>query len=278
MTINMMKFLAVFDLDGTLLDREHRITERNLKSVKKLKEMGVEVAIASGRPLPIMYHYAKQLEVNFPLITSNGARIVDHNTGEELASFHFDFGNAKKMIEFLMKNEYDWMAYTGNLIVSNYNPRYLALQKEKMKVENSVVLVDDLEEIEKYRKINKILIMEEDAGKIEAFRKFSENFSDMKYIKSQSTYFDLIPHDTGKGPALKYLCDQFNISPDRVAAFGDETNDLGMLRLAKYPITTENACEEVKESSLKVFASNVDDGVSEGIEWLIDNVLNKELK
>ena len=71
MTVKMF----VTDLDGTLLNKEHRISAENKKAVQEAVAAGVVVTIATGRMYESALPYAKELEVDVPIITYNGALI-----------------------------------------------------------------------------------------------------------------------------------------------------------------------------------------------------------
>ncbi len=271
-----MKYLAVFDLDGTLLDSNHRVSKENLKAVNTLKTYGVEVTIASGRPLSLMYHYAKELDIKLPIVTCNGARVFDVVSNSELKSFALNRYHALELIGFLDSNDYDWMAYCGNKVISNDNPRYRDLKNEDMCIKDDIILIKEFNEVKKVDQFNKILIMEKNAEKIETFKEYSKNYNDMKFIQSQSSYFDVIPYETSKAVALEYICKLRGIKLENTFAFGDQLNDLEMLKEVGYPFTTSNSREEIKRVAKKVFASNDRDGVSEGITYIVENILKGE--
>ena len=46
----MYKLIAL-DMDGTLLNSKKEISEKNREAIKKAKELGVYVVLASGRPI-----------------------------------------------------------------------------------------------------------------------------------------------------------------------------------------------------------------------------------
>ena len=49
------KLIAV-DLDGTLYNDEPAISPATIQALIKAQEMGIRVAISSGRPLPGLFH------------------------------------------------------------------------------------------------------------------------------------------------------------------------------------------------------------------------------
>ena len=74
--------LFVTDLDGTLLDKEHHISEENKRAIREAVERGVVVTIATGRMYVSALPFAKELGVDVPIITYNGA-LIKSVSGEE---------------------------------------------------------------------------------------------------------------------------------------------------------------------------------------------------
>lgn len=59
-----MKYkLLVLDVDGTLLNNEKEISKRTLASLLKVQQMGIRIALASGRPTYGLMPLAKILEL-----------------------------------------------------------------------------------------------------------------------------------------------------------------------------------------------------------------------
>ena len=77
------KMIAV-DMDGTLLDSRKQISDETVRAVRQLAESGVLVVISTGRPVQGVEKYKKLLHLTGPVITYNGAMIVDAGTGETL--------------------------------------------------------------------------------------------------------------------------------------------------------------------------------------------------
>ena len=78
----MYKLLCL-DLDGTLLNKKHEISEENKKSIRLLNEKGVKVVLASGREPCSVKNYGEKLKIKEPLVGLNGGIITDH-TGEKV--------------------------------------------------------------------------------------------------------------------------------------------------------------------------------------------------
>ena len=80
--------LFVTDMDGTLLNREHRISPENRRAVREATAAGVTVTIATGRMHESALPYARELGVDVPIITYNGA-LIKSVTGREYFSSRF---------------------------------------------------------------------------------------------------------------------------------------------------------------------------------------------
>ena len=71
-----------------------------------------------------------------------------------------------------------------------------------------------------------------------------------------------------KGNALKNLCKQLNIKSSEVIAFGDSSNDISMLKFAKYSFAMGNAIDEVKQIAFMTVPTNDEDGIAVGLKNL----------
>ena len=100
---------------------------------------------------------------------------------------------------------------------------------------------------------------------------------DFKQYISQSMRYQVSIHNTAiitsngatKENALKLLMNHYNITADSVISFGDDTNDIGMLKASGIGVAMGNALQEVKEVADVITSSNNDDGVAEYIEKCI---------
>lgn len=78
----------VSDLDGTLLNHEHRVGRFTIETLEKLANLGVDIIFATGRNYPDLSHIVRKLAINQAmLITANGAR-ANLLSGEQLISHY----------------------------------------------------------------------------------------------------------------------------------------------------------------------------------------------
>lgn len=99
-----MKYkLLVLDVDGTLLNDAKEISKRTLASLLKVQQMGIRVALASGRPTYGLMPLAKTLELgNYGgfIISYNGGQIINAQNGEIL----FERRINPEMLPYLRKS------------------------------------------------------------------------------------------------------------------------------------------------------------------------------
>ena len=74
--------LVVIDLDGTMLNSYGVVTNETKEVIKKVEKQGVEVVVASGRPIDSIKEIAKEIESKNYFIAGNGAIIYDIKNDE----------------------------------------------------------------------------------------------------------------------------------------------------------------------------------------------------
>src|SRR6056297_1137635 len=95
--MNDIKLIAV-DLDGTLLQEDRSITERDVRAIRAARERGVKVVLATGRMYSTTVPYARQLDLtDTPLICFNGAYITDLDNREKMAHYLFSTDYARQI-------------------------------------------------------------------------------------------------------------------------------------------------------------------------------------
>ena len=74
-------------------------------------------------------------------------------------------------------------------------------------------------------------------------------------------WLDFMNLESDKGNALKKLQEKLHILPEETMAFGDNMNDIGMLRAAGESYAVENAAQAVKETARYTAGKHTEDGV-----------------
>ncbi len=92
----------------------------------------------------------------------------------------------------------------------------------------------------------------------------------INFVFSKPHYLECLNNEVNKGLAIKELLKKYDISPEETMAFGDQWNDLEMLKFVKYGYLMGNATEELKQefSKDRITLSNDEDGIYEVIKVL----------
>lgn len=88
-----IKLIAI-DIDGTLVDKEFKITPEVKAAITEAREQGVKIVLCTGRPLPGVKRYIKELELDQDedyVITYNGSLVLSTATNEVLVSHTLDY-------------------------------------------------------------------------------------------------------------------------------------------------------------------------------------------
>ena len=87
-------------------------------------------------------------------------------------------------------------------------------------------------------------------------------------------WYAFMPKKSGKTAAVQALTEISQIGPEDIAAFGDDLNDVEMLRLCGTGVAVANAMPQVLEAADEITLSNDDDGLA---EWLADHCLKETM-
>lgn len=265
--------LIVTDMDGTLLNRNQELSDRNREAIDFAIENGVQVALASGR----MYDSAKQhidyLNMDIPIVACNGA-IIKSSNGKVIYSNKIDTELAIRAAEVLDKyNVYYQLQHEKLLFCKESKDKDSIYYKinEFMKTQTSVIIEDDLKESIKNNDILKFTIIEEDDFSI--LPKISEELKKINGLKITSSWennIEIMSEGVDKGEALRMLCDYLNIDKEEVIAFGDNYNDIEMLQYAGVGVAMDNSNDDIKEIADYVTETNEESGFANAIFKFVD--------
>ena len=159
----MYKLVAV-DLDGTMLNQYGMVTENTKRVIKNTIQKGIDVIIASGRPIDSIKTIAKEIGSEKYFIAGNGALIYDIQKDEIIYDKFLPKQKVLEIINICEENSISYNVYTDQTILATglkYNVLYY--QKENLKKEESkqtkISIVDNLYEYVRDKKEDKFLKM-----------------------------------------------------------------------------------------------------------------------
>lgn len=261
----MSKYKIIFsDIDGTLLNSKHEITEETKLAISNLSKKKVPVILVSARMPKGIVSLKNELNLDGPIICYNGALVVDNELNsmlskqilieyiEQICKYAKDENihvSLYKDDEWYIEKNDEWSEQESKItsIIPNiidYNILFDLLKKEHTGV-HKVLCMSSPEKIEKFSEILK------------------KNFeSELNIYTSKPTYLEIMSKDASKIKAIDFLINQYNIDKKDIIAIGDNYNDIDMIKYAGLGIAMGNAPIEVKESADYITLSNDKDGLA----------------
>lgn len=260
----MQAKLFVTDMDGTLLNSKHEISAGNKHAIKRAVEAGVVFTIATGRMYASTLPYAKELELDVPIITYNGA-LIKTAAGKELYASYLDEALVKELLDFGQEQGLYTHLYSDDVLYFRENEEH-AQYYQKMCGVDGIAVGDDI--YSHTSKVPKMLIIgdtpEEADAVVELVRR---SFGGrIEAMKSSPLYVELIKPGVNKATAIAKLAEILEIPSEAVLAIGDSSNDVTMLSAAAISVAMGNANKEAKEAARYMVTDNEHDGVAEALE------------
>ncbi len=269
--------IIAFDLDGTLLDSEKRLSERNRVALERAAEQGIEIVPTTGRFFQGIPESVRELPFIRYAITINGAQIYDSRDDLIISQAVIPAETAVEMMELLERHDVIYDAYVDNWglisrrfvgLIEGYvpDPHYIKLMRELRHV------IDDLKTYvrDEHKDVQKLIaIAKTEEERALVVREVSEHFPQI--LVSSSTHFNLEFNiaSAHKGEGLKSLVEHLGCSIDNCMAIGDGGNDITMIKMAGIGVAMKNAIPEVISIADEVTDTNDNDGVALSIERLL---------
>ncbi|MCE7794097.1 Cof-type HAD-IIB family hydrolase [Salipaludibacillus sp. CUR1] len=253
-----MNIRAVFiDMDGTLLNKDNKISKRNYEAIQLLLKQDIEVFLATGRQMDITFPYHQELGLKTPMICLNGAAVYDWFTLDPLLI------RSVKVDQHLLYN----LTSTEPFNVIMHTPEGMYCKKMDSTVERWVeesrknpVYVGDLKYV-KPENVMKYSVISGISG-----APFAHYFEKNGEVIRWRDGFEIVQKGVSKWSAIEYLLNKYNIRKEEAAAIGHGPNDIQMLKAAGTGIAMGNASKEIKKAADFVTLKQEEDGLADFIE------------
>ena len=259
--------LVVTDIDGTLVDRQKRISPRAIAAATSLRSAGIKLALVSSRPPRGMGMFMTPLGIDTPRAGFNGGEIVGAD-GRIIEQLRIPDPSGRLAIEMLDTYGIDaWVFADDQWFITNPAGTYVPSERRAVKIEPTVVANFDAV----IARAGKIMGSSNDYHLLE--RVETEMMTGLNGTvaahRSQEYYLDITHPEARKDHALRRLARILDVPINETAALGDMPNDSAMLRLAGLSVAMGNAPEEVQDAAMFVTNTNEDDGWADAIEQLV---------
>lgn len=291
----MYKLVAI-DLDGTLLNSYGEVSKATREALLEAKERGIEVVLASGRPISSTESIATDLGVDNYLISGNGSAVYDIKKQEVIYDRFLRKDQVLKIADECEKNSFFYNVYTEDeVIASSLNYNVLFYSKENLKkVEEKRTHINVVQNIRRYieesgkDKFLKITVCDESKfifnsimrklKMIQGIDVLEVAYMSRKKIKSgtedveiQYYYTEITNENVNKWTAVEFLMDKLGVQREEVVTIGDNMNDKEMIENAGLGIVMGNSNPTMKELADAVVADNNSEGVLEALNKFVLN-------
>lgn len=261
--------LLVLDIDGTVTNSDKKVLEKTRKSIIRLQEKGVLVALASGRAPKGVFPIAEELEFqhfgNY-ILSFNGAKIINFKTRECVYEKCLPPHIPARLYNDALKYQLGILTYADDILIAGTEPdSYMALESKISDM--PIEFHKDFQAVVNFP-VNSCLLTgtPEDIEAIEPV--FSHKyFHETEIFRSEPCFLEVVPKNVDKAYSLKYLLRILQIPPEEVVCCGDSFNDITMIQFAGLGVAMANAQDELKIVANYVTKNdNNHDGIAEVIE------------
>jgi Cof subfamily protein (haloacid dehalogenase superfamily) len=256
--------LFVTDLDGTLLNGDKTISAQNKAAIQAAVAAGVTVTIATGRMYVSALPYAKELGVDVPIITYNGA-LIKSVAGRVLSDAFLPAADVKEILDYCLARDWYIQLYSNEELYFTVESAYASQYEQSAGVKGHAVGRDGIyQHLEQVPKLLSITAGEAvtEARVAELARAFAGRIMP---VRSNPEYVEIVGVGVNKAAAVQELAAKLGLAMDEVMCIGDSNNDLPMLRAAGHSVAMGNARDEVKAACDYVVTDCEHSGVADAI-------------
>ncbi len=285
----MIKLIAS-DMDGTLLNSNHKIPQNNIELIKFAQKNGIEFVVATGRAYYEALPSLNDENIKCDVISFNGGIIYDKNgniinitpmklkdlyyTIEILKSLDISYQLYTKNTIYTKSIETDITAYIDLIRANGEEPNEQHLRQE---AKNKLALghITEVDNIELYLNQEdnpaiKVIGISNDLEKLKHATELLSGNENISVTSSGANNVEIMDKKATKGEALKIVADIHDINLKNAIAIGDNLNDQAMLDIVEYSIAMKNGNKELQKTAKFITEkTNSEGGVADTVMKLL---------
>ena len=285
----MIKLIAS-DMDGTLLNSDHKIPKENIELIKFAQKNGIQFVVATGRAYYEALPALNDENIKCDVISFNGGIIYDKN-GNIINITPMKLKDLYYTIEILKSLEISYQLYTKNTIYTNSIETditaYIDLirangeepneQHLRQEARNRLALgyITEVNNIELYLNQEnnpaiKVIGISNDLEKLKHATELLSGNENISVTSSGANNVEIMDKKATKGEALKIVADIHDINLKNAIAIGDNLNDQAMLDIVEYSIAMKNGNKELQNNAKFITKkTNSEGGVADSVMKLL---------
>ncbi|SFR49688.1 hypothetical protein SAMN04490243_2289 [Robiginitalea myxolifaciens] len=257
--------LVITDMDGTLLNARHEVSDRFFELYRSLSARGVIFGAASGRQYQSIVQKLPEIRENMVIIAENGGLATYQ--GQELVSTPLPLQLRNEVLSALenVPGTYAVLCGKDNAYVKPHPDNFLDKLREYY---TGFEIHENLHAFQ--GEIMKIAAYHFESSEQYIYPAVKQFETDLMVKVSGAHWVDLSHVDAHKGFALKIVQEHLGIAPEETMVFGDYNNDLEMMSRADFSFAMANAHPNVLDAARYQTASNEERGVDQVLEKLAE--------
>ena len=271
--------LFVADMDGTLLNDDKKLSDKNIQAIKKLQDFGIKFAVATGRHDSMIKSYLKHLDLHVPVISCNGAIVREPFSDQIFLSEALPQEQSLKVIDICKERNADFHIYGHESIFGeklNHKMLYYHNLNKSLPSEEQtkLVKVPDCKDavLNDSEPLYKFLIISDRNKDLLDIMDGLAKIDGLTACQSMPTLCDVMKEGVSKAFALQKLSESLGIMRKEIVAIGDQFNDIDLIEYAGLGIAVANAEDALKKKAdIVTISNNNEDAVSEAIESFLLN-------
>lgn len=264
--------LIVADLDGTLLNSDHVVSSLTEQAIDAALAQGVMFTVATGKTFPATTGLIERFNITLPVICGNGT-LIHAPDGTIVHEDPIPRDCAIEAVRLALDSGMMPVVYAGYGLLSPRRDENVAEIVAHHEPEPAIE-PDIIGALESDYKPHKLILMSQDYDRVIAFQRvLEERFAGRALVlrSGLDSVVEVLPLGITKGTALAHLLHDYDIPAEQVITFGDNCNDLDMIRLAGIGVAMAHAPVELRESADYVTGTNDEDGVGVALRQFVLN-------
>ncbi|MGB6153203.1 MAG: HAD family hydrolase [Pricia sp.] len=254
------------DLDGTLLSTKSDVSNFAISEVARIKDKTRIILVSARMPRAMVYLQRRLAILNQPMICYNGALVLDGDT--EIASTVIEMQQLFEIHNLAQLHFTQLGLYHKDEWYVEENTE--RVRKEIHYTQSTPVFRDTPDTLKDWKDrgigAHKVMLMGTKITSDALYPLLEKQFgNDLHLYRSNDTLIEIAPKSVSKLTAINHLLKKDESLQD-VIAFGDNYNDIEMLRHCGFGVAVENARDEVKAVANAIALPNYEDGVAEFIK------------
>lgn len=261
--------LVATDIDGTLVkDSSPEVYPEIVQMFRKLTDQGILCCVASGRQYHSIRRMFAEVSDDIVYIAENGAHIVYR--GQDLSVTDMDREQAHEIIRQMRAcgEGYEFVVSTpkGSLLESG-DDSFIALIRDSY--HNQMEVVSDV--LKNDPQIIKCAMHHSGSVRKVAEEELIPRWREhVKVCMAGEEWIDFMDAAVDKGNAIRFVQEYFDVGYDETMVFGDNENDIGMMKAAGMSYAVENACGAVKQAAKHSCPDYTQKGVYQVLQSMFD--------